>query len=76
YGASRPAPRGTLDFAGDGGGAWSAQLAPAQTALAGFHGTIRLEVRYHAGGQEGFVLFDVVYSPQLPATWGGSPTEA
>lgn len=75
YGTRRAAPRVALDFAGDGSGAWRAQLAPAQTALAGFHGTIRLEVRYHAGGQEGFVLFDVVYSPQLPATWGGAPSE-
>jgi len=79
YGASRAAPRVALDFAPDfaedGGGAWRARLAPGQTALAGFHGTIRLEVRYHAGGREGFVLFDVVYSPQLPATWGGAPRE-
>lgn len=76
YGASRPAPRVALDFAGDASGGWRAQLAPAQTALAGFHGTIRLEVRYHAGGQEGFVLFDVLYSPQLPATWSGPPSES
>lgn len=76
YGASRAAPRVALEVAGDGGGAWRAHLAPAQTALAGFHGTIRLEVRYHAGGQEGFVLFDVVHSPQLPATWGAPPSEA
>jgi len=79
YGASRPAPRLALDFAldagDDGSGAWSAQLAPAQTALAGFHGTIRLEVRYQAGGREGVVLFDVVYSPRLPAAWRGAPTE-
>lgn len=75
YGASRAAPRVTVPFT-DEGGTWSAQLAPAQTALAGFHGTIRLEVRYQAGGREGFVLFDVHYSPQLPATWLGTPHEA
>lgn len=76
YGASRAAPRAALDFGDDGSGAWSGQLAPAGTALAQFHGTIRLDVRYHAAGQVGFVLFDVVYSPQLPATWGGAPSEA
>ena len=75
YGARRAAPRVTLDFADDGSGAWSTQLAPAQTALAQFHGTIRLEVRYQAGGREGFVLFDVVHSPQSPATWLGTPSE-
>lgn len=76
YGASRPAPRVTLAFTGDGGGTWSAQLTPSQTALADFHGTIRLEVRYHAGGQAGVVLFDVVNSPVLPARWSGPPREA
>jgi len=75
YGASRSAPQVAVPFA-DAGGTWSAQLAPAQTALAGFHGTIRLEVRYQAGGREGFVLFDVIYSPQLPASWNGAPREA
>ena len=75
YGVSRAAPRVTLDFSGDASGAWSAQLAPAQTALAQFHGTIRLEVRYQAGGRAGFALFDVVHSPQSPATWLGPPTE-
>ena len=75
YGTSRPAPQVTVPFT-DEGGVWSAQLAPAQTALAGFHGTIRLEVRFQAGGRAGFVLFDVIYSPQLPATWSGTPREA
>jgi len=74
YGASRAAPRVAVPFTDDGG-AWSAQLAPAQTALAAFHGTIRIEVRYHAGGRPGFVLFDVVYSPLLPAVWRGGVRE-
>lgn len=76
YGAQRPAPRVTLDFADGGAGAWSAALTPAQTGLAGFHGTIRTEVRYHAGGRDGFVLFDVLYSPALPAVWSGQRREA
>ena len=75
YGQSRPAPQVAVPFA-DEGGAWRATLAPAQTALAGFHGTIRLEVRYQAGGREGVVLFDVIYSPQSPASWSGKPREA
>ncbi|MGF6274703.1 hypothetical protein ABIB38_003094 [Massilia sp. UYP11] len=75
YGQSRAAPRVAVPFA-DEGGAWSGTFAPAQTALAGFHGTIRLEVRYQAGGREGFVLFDVIYSPQSPASWSAAPREA
>ncbi|TXG01299.1 hypothetical protein [Massilia arenae] len=75
YGLSRPAPRVAVPFA-DEGGAWRGTLAPAQTALGGFHGTIRLEVSYQAGGREGVVLFDVIYSPQSPATWSGAPREA
>lgn len=77
YGAARPAPRVTLAFhdGGGGDGAWSAQLAPAQTGLAAFHGTIRTEVRYSAGGRQGFVLFDVLYSPGVPATWSGPVRE-
>ena len=75
YGTSRPAPRVAAHFT-DQGGTWHARLAPAQTALARFHGTIRLEVRYRALGREGHVLFDVVHSPELPATWVGAPGEA
>jgi len=75
YGASRPAPQVAVPFA-DEGGAWHGALAPAETGLAGFHGTIRLEVRYQAGGRDGVVLFDVMYSPQSPATWNGTPREA
>ena len=75
YGGQRPAPRVTLDFADGGAGAWSAALTPAHTGLAGFHDTIRTEVRYHAGGRDGFVLFDVLYSPALPAVWSGQRRE-
>jgi hypothetical protein len=81
--AERPAPRLALAFADDGAGAdqapgdgiFSAVLAPAQTGLASFHGTIRTEVRYSVNGQAGMVLFDVVYSPELPATWTGQLRE-
>lgn len=80
----RPAPRLALPFADDGAGAdqapgdgiFSAVLTPSQTGLASFHGTIRTEVRYSVSGQAGVVLFDVVYSPELPASWTGQAREA
>jgi len=71
----RPAPRVTLAFSSDDASAWRAGLAPQQGALAGFHGTIRTSVHYQAAGRAGVVLFDVLYSPELPATWGGEPRE-
>ncbi len=83
YGGSRPTPQVALPFADDGGGAdpvagdnaFAGVLAPNQTGLAGFHGTIRTEVRYTAGGRNGFVLFDVIYTPVLPASWTGQVRE-
>lgn len=76
YGTARPAPRVTLAFADDGAGTWRAAFTPGQGALADFHGTIRVEVRYTTGGRAGVVLFDVIHSPTLPATWAGPPREA
>ena len=61
-------------FGGDG--AVAAVLAPAHTGLASFNGTIRAEVRYSVGGNAGLVLFDVIYSPELPARWSGQVREA
>lgn len=84
YGATRPAPQVTVPFADDGNGAdpapndgaFAGVLAPAQTGLAGFDGTIRTEVRYNVGGKNGTVLFDVIYTPELPAVWSGPAREA
>ncbi|QOY95750.1 hypothetical protein IM543_07915 [Massilia sp. UMI-21] len=84
YGSSRPTPQVALSFVDDGGGAdpvandnaFAGVLAPGQTGLAGFHGTIRTEVRYTAGGSKGFALFDVIYTPVLPASWTGQVREA
>lgn len=84
YGASRPTAQVALPFADDGGGAdpvagdgaFAGVLAPNQTGLAGFHGTIRTEVRYTAAGRNGFALFDVIYTPVLPAAWTGQVREA
>ncbi len=83
YGGARAAPQVALAFADDGqgadaqagDGAFAAVLAPAQGGLAGFDGTIRTDVRYSAGGHNGFVLFDVIYSPVPPALWTGPPRE-
>jgi hypothetical protein len=84
YGAARPAPQVMVPFADDGGGvdpvagdgAFGGVLAPGQTGLAGFNGTIRTEVRYSVGGKNGTVLFDVIYTPELPAVWSGPVREA
>lgn len=59
-----------------GDGAWTGVLTPNQTGLASFHGTIRSEVRYTAGGKNGSLIFDVIYSPRVPAVWSGAPREA
>ena len=81
---TRPTAQVPLAFADDGGGAdpvagdgaFAAVLTPAQGGLAGFHGTIRTEVRYTAGGKNGAIIFDVMYSPKVPAVWAGAPREA
>ena len=84
YQGRRPSASVALAFADDGqgadavagDGAFAAVLAPAQTGLASFNGTIRAEVRYTAAGRAGVLLFDVVYSPEVPATWSGQVREA
>ena len=59
-----------------GDGAFTGVLTPAQTGLGVFHGTIRTEVRYTVNGKNGAVIFDVIYSPKVPAVWAGAPREA
>ena len=84
YEGKRATSRVPLAFADDGrgadavsgDGAFAGILAPGQTGLAGFAGTIRSEVRYTVNGKNGFVLFDVIYTPELPATWSGPVREA
>jgi hypothetical protein len=81
---NRPTTQVPLAFADDGAGAdpvagdgaFAGVLTPAQTGLAGFHGTIRTEVRYTAAGKNGVLIFDVIYSPRVPAVWAGAPREA
>jgi hypothetical protein len=80
----RAAAQVTLAFADDGNGAdpvagdsaFAAVLAPGQTALAGFAGAIRTDVRYSVAGRSGKVLFDVLYSPEAPGAWTGQVREA
>ena len=84
YNGQRASAQITLPFADDGqgadavsgDGAFAGILAPAQTGLASFNGTIRTEVRYTVEGKAGFVLFDVIYTPELPATWSGQVRES
>jgi hypothetical protein len=83
YKDARPTAQVVLPFADDGSGADAAAgdgafagvLAPSQTGLASFNGTIRTEVRYSVNGKSGFVLFDVIYTPELPAVWSGQVRE-
>jgi hypothetical protein len=84
YQGARATSQVPLAFADDGrgadavsgDGAFGGMLAPGQTGLASFAGTIRTEVRYTVNGKNGFVLFDVIYTPELPATWSGQVREA
>ena len=84
FNGSRPGAPVVLAFADDGSGAdpvagdgaFAAVLAPAQTGLAAFNGTIRTDVRFTVAGRAGALLFDVIYSPVLPATWTGEVREA
>lgn len=79
FNSDRPGNQLPLAFADNGrdgdahanDGIASALLHPANTSLAGFHGTIRTEIEYTVNGQTGRLFFDVIYSPELPATWVG-----
>lgn len=83
YKGARPTTQIALPFADDGSGAdavagdgaFAGVLAPSQTGLASFNGTIRTEVRYAVNGKAGVVLFDVIYTPELPAVWSGQVRE-
>ncbi|QTN27543.1 hypothetical protein HZ993_20090 [Rhodoferax sp. AJA081-3] len=57
------------DASGDG--TYSGRLTPASQGFQNFGGTIRLLVELAADGKQGVVHFDVVYVPDVPATWTG-----
>jgi hypothetical protein len=79
----RQTPQLPLSIADDGSngdavandGVLSGQLSPAQSGFASFAGTIRTELKYTVDGRAGVVLFDVIYSPDTPATWVGAIRE-
>jgi hypothetical protein len=84
FGASRPVSPVTLQFGDDGGkgdatagdGTHTATLAPTQSGFAQFNGTIRSEIGYNVGDRSGVVVFDVIYTPEVPATWAGPVRDA
>jgi hypothetical protein len=61
---------GTDSIAGDG--KYSARLSPAQQGFGAYAGTIRLLVQVNVKGEQGVVQFDVIYTPEVPATWAGT----
>lgn len=84
FSGARQTPQVSIPFADDGSGsdpvpndgAYAGVLAPAQSGLAGFNGTIRTQVSYNVNGKNGMVVFDVIYTPELPAIWTGQVREA
>ncbi len=81
---AREAPQIPVAFSDDGNNSdavagdnmFSGVLTPATTGLAQFNGTIRLELKYNVGDRSGVLFFDVIYSPEVPATWASSVREA
>ena len=60
---------GADDTSGDG--TYSGRLTPAAQGFQNFGGTVRLLVEMAVDGQQGVAHFDVVYTPDVPATWAG-----
>ena len=67
--------QGTGGDALAGDGVLSARLQPARQGLASQASMIRLSLALQSGEQPGFAYFDVVYSPEVPATWAGAVRE-
>ncbi|MEO5686958.1 MAG: choice-of-anchor X domain-containing protein [Burkholderiaceae bacterium] len=55
-----------------GDGVYTARLDPTAEGFGNFAGMIRTELVVQSGQQQGYVAFDVVYAPQVPATWAGA----
>ena len=53
-----------------GDGTYSAVLSPAAQGFDGYSGTIRMLAEVSASGQQGMVQLDVIYTSDVPATWG------
>ena len=63
---------GSLGDLQAGDGVYTGRLDPMGQGFGNFAGMIRTELIVQSGAQQGYVAFDVVYSPQVPATWTGS----
>jgi len=69
----------SVPFSDDGNGAddrgldgtYSARLTPGAQGFQGYAGTIRVLAEVVSDSQQGVVQFDVVYTPDVPATWAG-----
>ena len=59
---------GADDQAGDS--TYTARLSPAAQGFDGYNGTIRMLAEVSASGQQGVVQLDVIYTSDIPATWG------
>ena len=59
-----------------GDGVWTGRLDPMAEGFGNFAGMIRTELIVQSGDQQGYVAFDVVYAPQVPATWAGPVRDA
>jgi hypothetical protein len=84
FGSARSGAQVPLAFVDDGSGADTvpndgtlvAAFSPGDSGLAGFRGPIDADVKVNAGGHNGVVQFEVIYSPELPAAWTGQVREA
>ena len=60
---------GADDASGDG--TYSGRLTPVSQGFQNYGGTIRLLVELTADAEQGVAHFEVVYTPDVPATWAG-----
>ena len=67
---------GTQGDAQSGDEVWTSRLAPAAEGFGAYAGVIRTELTIQVGEAQGYVAFDVVYAPEVPATWTGPVREA
>jgi hypothetical protein len=67
---------GTQGDAQAGDGTWTTRLQPAAEGFGAWAGLVRTELTVVAGGTQGYVAFDVVVAPEVPATWAGAAREA
>lgn len=60
---------GADDLAADG--KYAGRLSPGVQGFQNYAGTIRLLVEVASDAQQGVAQFDVIYTPDVPATWAG-----